>query len=171
MIHAPKVDWWVPVLLGGGSLGVTAMGASFLVAGLSEGPPMPVQNIIAAAVDGAVALLLGLNLWACYRVIRYEVTPSELKIICTPFRKTVPLATIVDVSPTHNPIKAPAPSLDRLCITYRTNPQTLKYAYISPKDKVAFLRDLSTAAPHLRPAEGNPLRLVAEAPAATSTGR
>src|SRR5205807_8834563 len=82
-----------------------------------------------------------------------------------PLSTSLPLDRIVEVFPTHNPLSAPAPSLDRLRINYQRKNGRMWFALISPKDKEAFVRDLASAAPHLRSAGGEPLQLKAEAPA------
>jgi len=162
MVHQTKVDRWVPALFGGLGVVMVALVAAFLVAGLTTGnPPLP-----AVLGPTAVGALMGLVLWGCYRM-RYEITPTDLRVCYGPFRTKVPLDAIVDVFPTRNPQSAPAPSLDRLQINYRRRNAAmgLEHILISPKNKEGFIRDLTSAAPQLRRVPDEPLRLKAERPA------
>src|SRR5262245_22389696 len=107
IVHYARVDRWVAALFGGVAVIAFAAGAALLVAGLTFG-----------SIHVGLGVLFGLWLWTLYR-IRYEVTSSDLIVRCGPFRSRVPLETILEVFPTRNPLGAPAPSLDRLQITYR----------------------------------------------------
>lgn len=89
---------------------------------------------------------MSLVLWGCYTT-RYEVTSSDLIVRFGPFHTSLPLDRIVEVFPTHNPLSAPAPSLDRLRINYRKKNGKMWLALISPQDKEDFVRDLASAAP------------------------
>ncbi len=132
------------------------------MAGFTTGdPPLPTA-IGAASVDAAIGVIMVLALWGCDRT-RYEITPTDLQVRCGPFRTTVPLAAIVEVFPTRNPVGAAAPSLDRLQIDYRHKHGGMAFALISPKDKEGFVRDLASTAPQLRRVGDEPLRLKAEA--------
>jgi hypothetical protein len=160
MVHHAKVDGWLAALLGGLAFVEVAAGAAVLVAGLATGtPPLPAALGIGGMLVGVGALFV-LALRGCYHT-RYEVTPPDLVVRFGPFGTAVPLETIVEVFPTHNPLSAPAPSLDRLRINYRKDNGKLAFALISPKDKEGFVRDLASAAPQLRSAGDGPLRLTA----------
>jgi hypothetical protein len=163
MVHRAKVDWWLAALLGGLSLLEVTAGAVVLVAGLATGTPEPALALGIGLTLVAVGVLLGLALWGCYR-IRYEVTPSDIVVRFGPFRSTLPLASLVEVFPTHNPLSAPAPSLDRLRIDYRRKNGKMWFALISPRDREEFVRDLAASAPQLRGVENEPLRLEAQPP-------
>jgi hypothetical protein len=164
MVHYAKVDWWLAALLGGAILLMLAVGTTILVAGLGPGNQVSSTALVVFLIDLGGAVLMGLVLWSLYR-IRYEVTPPDLIVRFGPFRSRVPLDCIVEVFPTRNPLSAPAPSLDRLRIDYRRKNGKLGFTLISPKDKEGFVRDLASAAPHLRSPDGEPLRLKAEGPA------
>jgi hypothetical protein len=164
VIHYAKVDRWVAVLFGVVTLGEFVAGTAVLVACLLTGSPPPALALgISAALFG-VGSLFGLILWGCYH-IRCVVTSSDLVVHCGPFRTTLPLDTIVEVFPTRNPMHAPAPSLDRLQISYRKKTGGKWFELISPKDKEAFVRDLASAAPRLHRVEDGPARLKAVEPA------
>jgi hypothetical protein len=161
MTHFAKVDWWLATLLGGIVIFEFGTAISVVVASVTTGsPPLREATGIALVLAGS-GVLLGLALWACYR-IRYEVSPPNLVIRFGPFRASVPLHSIVEVFPSRNPLSSPAPSLDRLRINYRRENGKLRFALISPKDKEGFVRDLSGAAPQLRSTMQAPLRFKAE---------
>jgi hypothetical protein len=164
MIHYAKVDRWVAVVLGGAALGEFVAGTTVLVAGLWTGNPTPTAALGISAILFGSGVFLSLMLWGCYH-IRYVVTPSDLVVHCGPFRTTLPLDTILEVFPTRNPISAPAPSLDRLQISYRKKSGGKWFALISPVDKEAFVRDLASAAPRLLRVEDGSARLKAAGPA------
>ena len=166
MVHRAKVDWWVTALLGGLALLEVVAGVAVLVAGLVMEAIAPGLALGIGLPLTAVGVLFGLALWGCYGT-RYEVTPSEVIIRSGPFRSTLPLASIVEVFPTRNPLSAPAPSLDRLQINYRGRGGEMSFALISPKDKEGFVRDLASAAPRLRSPVGESLRLKADEPASS----
>jgi hypothetical protein len=67
----------------------------------------------------------------------------------------IPIASITSVTPTHNPLSAPALSLDRLAISYEKGGHP-RLGLVSPKEKAAFLQELSARDPGLR-AEGDGL--------------
>jgi hypothetical protein len=163
IVHYAKVDRWLAALLGGLALAEVTAGVALVVTNLITDSPDPTALGVGAVLVG-VGVLIGLALWGCYR-IRYEITPSALIVHCGPLRTTVPLEAIVEVFPTHNPLSAPAPSLDRLEIKYRKKTGGTAFTLISPKDKEAFARDLASAAPQLRQVEDGPARLKAQQPA------
>jgi len=74
----------------------------------------------------------------------YTLDADSLRIRASFFRWRVPLAAIVSIEPTRNPLSSPACSLDRLLIRYGG-----KRIMISPLDQAGFLRALHHRAPHL----------------------
>ena len=78
----------------------------------------------------------------------YEITPSTLLIRSGWIRREIPLDSIQQVFPTHDPLSAPALSLDRLHIDYLQG-SFHRFALISPRDTPSFLRDLADRAEHL----------------------
>jgi hypothetical protein len=163
MIHPARVDRWLAALLGGAVLLELVVASLVLNAALTtDRPSVPVAvGVCAACAAGAV--LLSLALWGCYK-IRYEVTSTELLVRYWPFRTRVPLEAIVEVVPTSNPLSAPAPSLDRLCVNYRRGSSGTTFVLISPLDKEAFVRDLARAAPQLQRIGADPLHLKVAGP-------
>jgi hypothetical protein len=165
IVHYAKVDWWLAALIGGMGLFMAAISATILVIGLTKGGMTSVGEVGPAGFPLCSGVLLGLMLWGCYNV-RYEITPSDLKLHFGPFfLAALPLDAIVAVYPTKNPLSAPAPSLDRLRVDYQKKNGRAWFTLISPQDKEGFVRDLARAAPRLRVVGGDPLRLKAEGPA------
>ncbi|PJJ60998.1 PH domain-containing protein [Hymenobacter chitinivorans] len=74
---------------------------------------------------------------------RYTLTDAELHVTAGPFAWRVPVQSITRIRPTHNPLSSPAPSLDRLEISYHTFNKLL----ISPRDKAAFVAALQQLNP------------------------
>ena len=78
----------------------------------------------------------------------YEITSSTLLIRSGWIRREIPLASIQRAFPTHDPLSAPALSLDRLRINYEQG-GLHRFALISPRDTSSFLRDLADRAGNL----------------------
>jgi hypothetical protein len=135
---AAKRDWWVSLLLWVAV--ATMVGASWMVLGDPDADPAARIGMLATSV-GSVAFVL----WLLYGTY-YGFREGELYARSGPFRWRVPLQSIDEVRPSHNPLSAPAPSLDRLAVRYRNGRRLL---LISPADKAAFLRALVARAPHL----------------------
>lgn len=87
----------------------------------------------------AAAVLLGFA-----HPVYYMITDFELVVRSGFLQYRVPLASIVEVRPTRNPLSSPAWSLDRLRVEYRKGTKT-RYLLISPEDKTAFLRELASS--------------------------
>lgn len=127
-----KIDGWlIPVLV----LSVGGLVAA-LVAVLIQETPWPIR-VLVAAVTAAVTLLL----LAVFKSTYYLVRSDDIRIVSGPFRWTIPLAEVRDISPTRNPLSSPALSLDRLKIAYGKR----KFVLISPDDKDGFLRAVDMA--------------------------
>ena len=76
----------------------------------------------------------------------YGLTDTHLIIRCMSRQSHIPLQDIYEVFPTHNPLSAPAFSLDRLRIKFKGSRFG---ALISPKDRAEFMRDLQSRCHHL----------------------
>ncbi|MBE0567752.1 MAG: PH domain-containing protein [Krumholzibacteria bacterium] len=132
--YRSKVDWWLGVILAAAPL-VTfgALGAS-LVAGDSAGTTAAVVTcVVTVALYGLLVV-----------PVRYGIARSELIVRFGVVRQRIPLASIVEVKPTRNPLSSPALSLDRLAV--RTGPGFSAGTMISPADREAFLAMLATRA-------------------------
>jgi len=127
-----KIDGWlIPIVV----LSVGGLVAALLAVLVLE-TPWPIR-VLTAAVTAAVILLL----FAVFKNTYYTVRDDALRIVSGPFRWTVPLADIRDITPTRNPLSSPALSIDRLKISYGNK----KFVLISPDDKDGFLRTVERA--------------------------
>jgi hypothetical protein len=68
----------------------------------------------------------------------YTLTSRALLIRSGPFRWSIPLREITEVTPTRSALSSPALSLDRLRIRYASN----SIIMVSPEDRRRFLADL-----------------------------
>ena len=120
----------------------------FTIAGLALGSAILVWKgafalhswVTAGLLLGSAAFLL----WIVYGT-SYTIEGNVLVIRCGPFRWRVPLDDIVGVSPTDDPSSAPACSLDRLEIRYRSYDTIL----ISPEQREEFVTALRKRCPAL----------------------
>ena len=126
--YRSAVDPWLIVMLGLGALVAAASASIVMVEG--DGA----QRLVA----GIVALVgIGLPLWIL-RSTSYTLTETELIVRSGLLRRRLAIADIVAITPTRNPLSAPALSLDRLRIDVRRG----GYILISPAERDAFLADL-----------------------------
>lgn len=127
-----RVDGWlIPVVI----LSVGGLVAA-LIAVLVQDTPWPIRLLL-AGVTAAVTLLL----FSVLRNTCYLVRSDSLRIVSGPFKWTVPLADIREITPTRNPLSSPALSMDRLKIAYGKK----KFVLVSPDDKDGFLRSIELA--------------------------
>jgi hypothetical protein len=126
--YRSAVDTWLLILLGGGILVAGASCGIVLVVG-----DAPARAI--AAVTGAIGI--GLPLWVL-TTTSYTLTAEHLLVRCGPLRKQLPISDIMEVTPTSNPLSAPALSLDRLRIATARHGAVM----ISPADRSGFIADL-----------------------------
>lgn len=141
MIYPTKKDSWILLVIFLGGLVILTQAGTLVV---SKGFAHPETWIIC----GAAIFYFGILRLLAYPVT-YEITSSSLEVRSgTLLHYRIPLASIVRVSPTRNPLSSPAWSLDRLRIDYLKNGRE-KAIMISPVDKENFLRELVTMAPAL----------------------
>ena len=142
MRHHSKKDWW---LIGAVSSAVViplGLGIFLLRFGSQY------RTVGAAlAIDGAItALVILLLTYPLY----YQITSAELIVRCgVLMNRHIPLGAIDEVRPDRNPASAPAWSLDRLRIEYRSDDQPVSIL-ISPADKVLFMQDLMAGGMKMR---------------------
>jgi hypothetical protein len=97
---------------------------------------------------GLVGMLFsGAYLWLTVPV-RYALQPGQLLVRGGPFRWKIPYASIQRVSPSRNPVSAPAWSWKRLRIQYQKDGRSV-FVLVSPKDREGFLQQLAESAPEL----------------------
>lgn len=76
----------------------------------------------------------------------YTVTPETVFVQCGFFRWEIPTQRITRVTETNNPLSSPAPSLDRLNISYNKYDNLM----ISPRDKQEFIAVLRQLNPSIQ---------------------
>jgi hypothetical protein len=140
-IYPTKVDWWIALILIFSVVVLIGSAVSFFI-----GPPAQTPLGLGIGILClAVAVWIG---WIPFST-NYEIGETELLIRSAGFRWRVPLDSIVEVLPTHNPLSSPACSLDRLRVNYRRKSGRKGFVLISPREKEEFLRDLAEAVPGL----------------------
>ena len=100
------------------------------------------RSLVVAVVAASVLVIYPLVVFPT----NYELGPDALKIRSGVIRTSIPYQEIRRVRASSSWLSAPALSLDRLEITYGGSRTTL----VSPRDRVAFLRDLTAPAPGLK---------------------
>ena len=139
--YPTKRDWWLLAILWV-SFGLMLVG---LNAALTE-PVAPWMRVFATCFFLAMTALTGGLLVLPYRT-SYVLDSTNLTIRLGPFSRVIPLADITEAHPTHNPLSAPAWSLDRVRIRTRTSRFGV---LISPERQQQFLAELAERAPHLQ---------------------
>ena len=88
-----------------------------------------------ALLLGVITLGLTTTLFAwLLRSTYYEIDGDDLRVVCGPFRKRIPVGDIASVEPSRSVWSSPALSLDRLRIRYGD-----KSILVSPADKRGFI--------------------------------
>lgn len=127
------VDWWLGALLVALPLAAVGVLIWTVLSGTGE---VLVALITLLAV---VALYVGLVM-----PVRYAITQELLVVRFGLVRQRLPLAQIVSVKPSRNPLSSPALSLNRLCIRY--GPGLWRFVLVSPADRDGFLELLADRA-------------------------
>jgi hypothetical protein len=132
--YRSKVDWWLAVLL---CLPPAASIAVCLALALNGKPSEVPWGV------GVVLLVFGIY-FGLVLPMRYGLDDAHLVVRFGVCRQRIALANIVEVHPTHNPLSAPALSLDRLHVQFGRG--FFKAVRISPVDRDRFLQDLALRA-------------------------
>lgn len=127
-VYPAKYDGWLLLILAASSIGLIAWGIAVWPDNRSEG-----AILVGAGLFDTV--LFSLLAYPC----RYSIAETELIIRCGVLRYLVPIAEIRSVTPTSNPLAAPAPSLRRLATVLENG----KCYLVSPLDREGFIRELS----------------------------
>jgi len=135
VVFRTKVDGWLVAVLAVAAVGVLGAAAAAFLADPATG------WLLLASMGGAVLLVAVLSVPTEYAVTG-EAVVSRYGVL----RKRIPLADIERVYPTWNPLSAPAWSLDRLGVRYRTGGRWHGLALISPVRQEAFLSLLAERA-------------------------
>ena len=129
-----KIDWWMWLIL----VALPVIQLRGLLAALGRGDGEAIMSMAVAL--GIVAAIYGLRVIP----IRYGVSSDHLVIRFGVARRYIDVAAIREVYPTHDPLAAPALSLDRLAI--RTGHGPFGRSLISPLEREEFLSTLASAA-------------------------
>jgi hypothetical protein len=132
--YPSKLDWWLVLVLCVPPVAAVVVCVAFAIVGLTSG--LLVGVAMAVFVGG---LYLGLVF-----PMRYGLDDTHLIVRFGICRKRIPLADISEVHPTHNPLSAPALSLDRLHVQFGQG--FFKTVRISPADRNTFLDELARKA-------------------------
>lgn len=137
VVYPSKRDWWIVLLLWASVLGMAVAGMALWTEPATFGQRVGLTVLL--------ALMAVFALWILYST-GYRIERNAVIVRSGPFRWRVKLDSIEEVVPTRNPLSSPACSLDRLRIRYTGSRLGIM---ISPKNKMAFLRDLAARAPGL----------------------
>ena len=138
--YPTKRDWWLLLVLWL-SFGLMIVG---FVSAVTE-PVAPWMKALAGGFFAFFAVLMAGILVLPYRTT-YTLDARALTIRVGPFEQAIPLSEITEVFPTHNPLSAPAWSLDRVRIRFTSSRFG---ALISPERQIQFFDELEALAPHL----------------------
>ncbi len=94
------------------------------------------------AINWAIVLFVWHIFASTYYIIRSDTLIVRCSII---YDEHIPVVSIISIRPSHDPIAAPAASMDRLEIRYGKYDSIL----ISPKDKAGFIAHLKTVNPKI----------------------
>lgn len=127
-IYPSKRDPWL----------VGTMGAGIFVIALSAAVIVFSRPLLESTLTAAIALIaIGFMFWILFGT-QYRIDERTLLVVSGPFRWRVPIDSIISITATHNPLSAPALSLDRLEICYGRQRSIL----VSPQDRAGFLQAL-----------------------------
>jgi len=142
MKYPSKQDLWLILVVAGA--GVALLGAT-------------AHNLFSKGIDHpATWILMGTSLFYLAVIfvlaypVSYEIAPPYLIIRSGLFRSRIALSSLTSVTPTRNPLSAPAWSLDRLRIDYQNKKGKPTFALVSPQNKQSFLNELVQATTGLR---------------------
>lgn len=139
MVHPTKKDGWVIAVM---FIGLMIPGLMIASTFFKGGIPMQALPVLIGVVVFYILLVFAVALPMEYDLsrVRLDIRAGWL------LRITIPIADIVSVHPTNNPLSSPAMSLDRLEIRYR-RAGSERSVMISPLDKDVFLRELASCDP------------------------
>lgn len=129
--YPSKIDWWLaPLLWLPPAASLTVCVTLLLQGSLTELPWGLATLLLVAGIYVGLVVPMRYGLDETHLVVRFG--------IC---RQRIVLADISAVTPTHNPLSAPALSLDRLRVQYGTG--FFQAVMISPADRDQFLDELA----------------------------
>lgn len=138
IIFISKIDFWIALVLWGSSSLLIAI--PFLQWKRSKSGSLVQSIVLTVILLPFIALML-----MPFFGMKYTLTNSQLLINNGFSTQRIELADITYITPTRNPLSAPALSLERLEINYK-NTEVL----ISPKDKLGFYQEIQARNPNIR---------------------
>jgi hypothetical protein len=132
--YRSKIDWWLVPALCMPPVAAVVVCIAFALTGLTPGLLVGIAMVVFVA-----GIYFGLVF-----PMRYGLGDTHLVVRFGICRQRIPLADISEVHPTHNPLSAPALSLDRLHVQF--GPGFFKAVRISPADRNTFLEELARKA-------------------------
>jgi hypothetical protein len=130
-VYPSRIDWWIPVVLTIPPL--LDLGIGIFLLSISKQ-----LGLVVIAVGVVIGALITALVFPC----RYTVTDTEVLIRCGLIRQRIPIRDIVGVSPSSNPLSAPALSLQRVRIDLAQG-----YRLVSPADREGFIREIESKTP------------------------
>ncbi len=138
-VYPTKVDWWIGLILVFTVVVLIGSAVPFFMGPPAQTPLGPAMGAFCLAL----AVWTGRIPWSTH----YKITQTELIVRSAGLCWRIPLDSIVEVLPTHNPLSSPACSLDRLRVNYRNRKGHARSVMISPAEKEEFLRNLAESLP------------------------
>jgi len=137
VIFASKIDFWIALILWGGSL-------SFVLIPLWEWRwgknHSRMRNILLMVMLLPFTVLMLMPFFGT----KYTLTDSQLYVDSGLSTQKIELTDITHITPTRSMVSAPALSLDRLKIAYQN-----EAVLISPKDKSHFYQEIQARNPKI----------------------
>ena len=130
--YSSKVDWWIAALLCVPPVASVAVTVGFATQENAGELPWRI---------GSIALVFAIYFGTVFPM-RYGIGDTDLVVRSGMIWQRIPLANIIEVYPTHNPLSSPALSLDRLYVKYGAS--WTKAVMISPADRDRFLDELAS---------------------------
>ncbi len=124
-VFKSRIDGWLAMI----AFGLPVVGISIPLSKLGV-------SVKALPPIAIVAAVLMFEAWL-FSTVQYRIEEGELRIRAAFLRWNIPIRDIRSVTPTGNPLSAPALSLDRLSIVYGE-----KEILVSPVDKDRFIEAL-----------------------------
>lgn len=128
-----KIDWWLKAIL----MFMVFLCVYLIVMAVST---KSIEFIYSAII--LLTVFIGIFI-SIYIFTFYEITDDLLIIKSGLYKKSIKIANIKGISPTHNPISSAALSVNRIAIYY-VGKKTVKMSteFVSPGNKQAFIDNL-----------------------------
>lgn len=132
--YRSKVDWWLALVLCVPPVASVSVCIALVLDGKMSELPIGIGSVLfVAAIYFGLIFPMQYGLGDTHLIVRFG--------LC---RQRIPLADVLEVHPTRNPLSSPALSLDRLHVKYGQS--FFKAVMISPADRDRFLNELAQKA-------------------------